>query len=341
MASAPLLDFAALAAPLPGAKPAGTSIPLVLRQKLEAARKDFEVNPENPALAPVAKIPDWALIQRLATEALTRTSKDLEIAFRLCEALVKLHGFAGLRDGLHLLRELATHCWDRLHPMPDEGEGMEVRGERFYWITETDKGARFPHSVRAIPLVQVKGQKLSYQDVLLGMQGQGPVPAEDLESAEPASPDVAGDLTQCFEELDQLERLLDEKCAPNPPSFTGLHQALDECQGFMSRVTRRESAAAETPGANGAVSSAGGAEAGKPLVVASREEAYRQLSRIADVLEQLEPHSPIPDLLRRAIELGKMPFRQLIQELVREPGLLSEVRREFGLKTPESAPDQT
>ncbi|MBI3408947.1 MAG: type VI secretion system ImpA family N-terminal domain-containing protein [Planctomycetes bacterium] len=330
MASAALLDFVALVAPIPGETPAGSSVPLTVRQKLESLRKEFEPHPDNPSLPPVPKKPDWQAIERMSIDTLSNTSKDLETAFRLTEALVKNHGVAGLRDGLHLLNELAAQCWERLHPMPDEGEGMEVRAERFYWMTEPDKGARFPNSVRAMPLVKVKDHILSYQDLQLAMRGQGTMPAGAFETAEPASGDVAEDLAQCVAELNQLELVLAEKCAPDPPAWTGLRHAMDECQNFMNKVLRRMAPADAS--ANGAPGSGGMGGGDMPQAIASREEAYRQLGQIANVLEQLEPHSPIPYLLRRAIELGKMPFRQLIQEIVREPSLLAEVQREFGIK---------
>lgn len=330
MASAPLLDFVALVAPIPGDNPAGSPLPLTIRQKLESLRKEFEPHPDDPSAPPIPKKPDWQGIERMAQETLTNTSKDLETAFRLTEALVKNHGVAGLRDGLHLLNELAAQCWDRLHPIPDEGEGMEVRAERFYWMTEPDKGARFPNSVRAMPLVKVKDQLLSYQDLQLAMRGQGSIPAGAFENAEPASADVAEDLAQCVAELNQLELVLAEKCAPDPPAWTGLRHALDECQSYLNKVLRRMAPAEAS--ANGAPGLGGMGGGEMPQAIASRDEAYRQLGHIANVLEQLEPHSPIPYLLRRAIELGKMPFRQLIQEIVREPGLLAEVQREFGIK---------
>ncbi len=334
MASAPCLEIEALLAPVPGENPAGTRFPLTSRQKFEALRKDFEPHPDDPSQPPVPKKPDWPLIKRLAAETLIKTSKDLEVALRLTEALVKLHGFAGLRDGLHLLHELAAQCWDRLHPIPDEGEGMGVRGERFYWITENESGARFPQSVRAIPLVKVKDQGLSYQDLVAALSGQGPVPAAAFESAEPIHGDVAEDVAQCTLELNGLEKILEEKCGPDAPALTGLRLALEECHKYMTKVMRQFAPAsaggADSP--NGAEEGPGFAGGGNPPAVGSREEAYRHLAHIANVLEQLEPHSPIPDMLRRAIELGKMPFRQLIQELIRDPNQLTEVRREFGLK---------
>ncbi len=334
MASAPVLDFEALVQPVPGDHPAGSSMPLTIRQELETLRKEFEPNPDNPSLPPVPKKPDWPKIQRMTEDVLTNTSKDLETTFRLTEALIKLHGFAGLRDGFHLLHELINQCWDRLHPTPEEGEGMEVRTERFYWILEPDKGARFPQSVRAIPVVRSGENELSYRDLLDAMQGQGPVPATAFDSGEPISADVAEDIAAALTNLTQLERSLTEKCPQDAPSFAGLRQAMEECQGLVKKVTRGVAADESSHESNGAVSGdgAGGVGFDSGRAVASREEAYRQLGQIANVLERLEPHSPIPYLLRRAIELGRMPFPQLIHELVRNPDLLMEVRREFGIK---------
>src|SRR5262249_41198902 len=104
---ASLLDIDALIAPLPGSKPAGDSLPFELRAQLEelrVAREGPEVPPDE------VKKADWPGIVRLAQETLSQTSKDLLVAARLTEALVRQHGFAGLRDGLRLLRMLVEQC---------------------------------------------------------------------------------------------------------------------------------------------------------------------------------------------------------------------------------------
>ena len=64
----------------------------------------------------------------------------------------------------------------------------------------------------------------------------------------------------------------------------------------------------------------------------TRDEAYRQLAQAAEVLRQLEPHSPIPYLVRRAVELGSLSFPELIQALIREPNAITELKRELGIK---------
>src|SRR5262249_31443938 len=64
----------------------------------------------------------------------------------------------------------------------------------------------------------------------------------------------------------------------------------------------------------------------------TRAEAYRQLAQAAATLRELEPHSPIPYLAQRAVELGALPFPLLIKEWIRDPTILTEVNRELGIK---------
>ena len=155
MPGEPLIEFAALLEPIPGDDPSGSSLPFAAKQKLEEDRKEIDPSqwaaddpqrPENPKRA------DWPAIIGLATETLTETSKDLLVAARLTEALTHVHGFAGLRDGLHLLRELITTCWDRVRPTIEDGD-LEVRAGPFNWLDDPDKGARFPTTLRQAPLV--------------------------------------------------------------------------------------------------------------------------------------------------------------------------------------------
>src|SRR5262245_49364711 len=106
MASPPILDFDALLAPIEGASPAGEPLSFVLRKKLDEARKDVDPSlfPENDPRRPKQAVPaDWPGIEQLTQETLAKSSKDLVLAARLLEALVKLHGHRGLRDGLRLM----------------------------------------------------------------------------------------------------------------------------------------------------------------------------------------------------------------------------------------------
>ena len=63
---------------------------------------------------------------------------------------------------------------------------------------------------------------------------------------------------------------------------------------------------------------------------ASRDELYRRVGEIAAALERLEPHSPVPLLLKRCVRLGGMAFPELMRELVREVNTLDEFDRLLG-----------
>jgi type VI secretion system protein ImpA len=70
--------------------------------------------------------PDWRPVLDLAIQILAEESKDLEIVAYLIEALVRLHGFAGLHEGFRLCRLLLEDYWQELYPRPD-GDGLATR----------------------------------------------------------------------------------------------------------------------------------------------------------------------------------------------------------------------
>lgn len=245
MASAPVLDFSALTQPIPGDAPEGRTVPLPVRQKLGAARKETEPHPDDPNLGEVPRKADWPGIVRTVEDLLTNTSKDLLLVAQLTEALTRLHGFAGVRDGLHLFYELVEQCWDRVHPMPEEGEGMDVRTGPFHWLSDADRGARFPNTVREVSMLRIDNQTYSWMDWKCSQEGKplvdgrDPVPAADFDRALPLSPDVAEDLTQANDELTRLEQKLDALMGADAPGMMGLRQALEDCAQLMRGATGR------------------------------------------------------------------------------------------------------
>src|SRR5262249_503882 len=96
--SPPLLDFERLLNPIAGASPSGSTLPYTVRSQLEAFRR--EVNPDDydegdPQRPTAAKPADWPAIIELSQKVLQEISKDLSVAARLTEAMVKQYGFAG------------------------------------------------------------------------------------------------------------------------------------------------------------------------------------------------------------------------------------------------------
>jgi type VI secretion system protein ImpA len=89
------------------------------------------------------------------------------------------------------------------------------------------------------------------------------------------------------------------------------------------RARGGDETAAGAPAGDGAPAAAGGP-------VTSRDAAYRQLAEVAAALERLEPHSPVPYLIRRAVELRALRFPELVEELTKDSTVLAFLKREVG-----------
>src|SRR5438067_10345848 len=124
----------------------------------EARRADDGLDPGKWAKRE-RKTADWRLVQEIAAEMLRERSKDLQLAIWLTEASVKLHGFAGLRDGLRLSRELMVRYWDSgLYP-PIE-DGPEDRAGPLQWLND-----KLVDSITAIPITARSDQDRDFSFV--------------------------------------------------------------------------------------------------------------------------------------------------------------------------------
>ena len=61
--------------------------------------------------------PLWRTVRELALKTLAETTKDLEVAAWLTEAMVRSHGLAGLTAGAQVMAGLAERYWDGLFPL--------------------------------------------------------------------------------------------------------------------------------------------------------------------------------------------------------------------------------
>jgi type VI secretion system ImpA family protein/type VI secretion system ImpB/VipA family protein len=344
--SPPVIDFKSLVQPISVDEPAGSSVPFGVKEQLEQARK--EINPESFAaddpLRPDDYVKaDWTTIISVSQETLRDTSKNLLVAARLMEALAKKNGFAGLRDGLHLLRLLVEVCWDRLDP-PLEDDDAEVRAAPFHWIDDPDRGAVFPNSVRAMTLLSAGGNSFSWAQWQASQGGPdkgGDVVEKTISAANREQCQaLVENLSQAVTELKFLALYLSAKLGQDSPGFTSLRPAMDDCLRLAKQIQQRKGPAPSTAengdsaGDGAATGSGGGTVTMSRPRLSTREDIYHALAEAADALERLEPHSPVPFLVRRAVELGALPFPLLMAALIRDSGVLSEMNRELGIKEP-------
>src|SRR5262245_3415084 len=112
MATPPTIDLDALLVPIAGDNPSGRNLKYepdydalrdARRTEDDTLQGDWQRD---------AKTAQWDVVIELASDLLKRGSKDLQIAAWMTEALTKMHGFAGLRDGLRLIHTLQQAFWD-------------------------------------------------------------------------------------------------------------------------------------------------------------------------------------------------------------------------------------
>jgi type VI secretion system protein ImpA len=287
----------------------------------------------------------WRKIATLAPQILQEQSKDLEVACWYTEAMVRLHGFAGLRDAFLIIDGLIETFWDDLHPMPDEygmetrvsclsglnGEGAEgvlIAPLRKVEITGSDNPGPFSfwQYLQALDLQKIVDEQSRRSKIAdLGFS------LDDIDKSVAQSDDsffvdIRDDLAEAIELYRKIGRNLDEKCGLDdaPPTRT-IVEILEECAGAVNHIAKLKfPTEVSTADDSGGEQSTGAEQsgAGSPAAVAhkgpiaTREEAFRQLLEISEYFLKTEPHSPVSYVLQKAVKWGNMPLGDLIQELI-------------------------
>ncbi len=151
-------------------------------------------------------------------------------------------------------------------------------------------------------------------------------------------------LVECDEDLAAaiassraLQQLLDDRCGADAPSLTKITSAMAEIRQFIGTVLSDRpaelpaAAAMLTPPSNDgesydaaaapsphldAVMQQTTAGSGPLDHAAARTEAYRKLAEASETLMRIEPHSPTPYLVKRAIAWGGMSLAELMRHFI-------------------------
>jgi type VI secretion system protein ImpA len=353
MSREPLLVVDDLIAPIPGDSPGGDPVSFVLRTELDELRK--EINPEDfddndPVRPTELKKADWKGIIRKTTDLLRTQSKDLLLAARLTEALTKQHGFAGFAEALTLLRRMTDECWDYLHPAIEDDD-LEVRAGQFNWLGDDGRGARFPFSLRTVPLFFFEGQPIGWLDWKKSQDNKGKFKTEQIDKAISSTSrerlqELVTDVDACLTGTQSLLETLNQRLGASAPGWIDIRKALMEVSTLVKGALQRqggpiEASSEETPqeeaGSTPGDENAGGTTEPRGKRPITRADLYTRLEEIAESLGTLEPHSPVPYMIRRAVALGRLPFPEMMKKLLRpdyHQGL-TEMDRELGIEPTE------
>ena len=340
-----ILDIAALLQPITPDKPEGDALAPFTETyaAIEEAKRADQDGVRN------AKKADWRDARKKAETALKEKGKDLYVACALVESLYYTDGVEGLAEGVDFLREFLNAYWDIMYPAL-AGDDEPERRARFDWLEE-----QLAHLIRTTPLTAPLGTGKPGYDLLHWQQAQsirhlantdpngaeaavkdGGVSVEMFDQAASASP--ASMYLALKPSMDRLSALLSELTTTTVklldgtgPNFTVLKEVLSDCRSAVEAIMLAKGLIAEkvdvVPGRDERQS----VEQEKKLEnrggpVMAREEALRELQRIASFFRETEPHSPVSYLILRAEKWARMPLDTLLVELIGDNTVLENLK---------------
>jgi type VI secretion system protein ImpA len=283
---------------------------------------------------------DWSRVSKLTQMILLEKSKDLQIAIWFAEAQVHLHGIVKLPACILLLAELTNTFWDDIHPLMDGGD-VEYRTNLFAWMND-----KLPMVIRQVTLAEsVSGETYTWIDWERALHEQSGL----SESAARAGQGSLGVIKQAVDQtniafyqelfedlsdsiiaLEYLSEMLGGLLASDAPSLAGLSGLLASQRDTIVDLTSGRSLleGADTEIDVEGLSSeeqAGSSQTDTTQeMVVDRQRAYAQLAEAAEYLLRDDPHSPVPHLVYKAIEWGRLSTPDLYHEIfIRHEGNLN------------------
>ena len=300
-----------------------------------------------------------ARAQSLAEDILLRTSKDLQAAAWLGEAVIARHGLEGARDGFDLLRGLLDGFWDGLYPRIEDDD-LEERASKLAWFASygsralqtmlLNEDAQAPLTLAGwIDSREVDNLGRQNAEAYQAALDDGRVNGEVFDSGMLAMSEEGvrsrAELAQAAREaVARFSAASDARLGRDAPNLGALDDALKKIQQIYARVATAKGiggvasgeAADDAPasGATGGVPVAGGVAVALDLgggSLASKDAALRALGEIAGFFRRTEPHSPVAYLLERAVAWANLPLEDFLAEVVRDESVLSSIRERVGL----------
>jgi type VI secretion system protein ImpA len=204
---------------------------------------------------------DWGFIESSCINALTQSSKDLQLVAWLTEAWMRMNGLIGLESGLSLLNEMTVRFWDQVHPQIND-EDTDARKSPFDWLSESLSASlkvhvvlitvfeRSPSKITLAEWEKLTADDVNAQDMLYAKESVAPVEAdfEPLDRAELLSitksatkvepllmqlDSVRGSLNI----LSQIKLFLDGKLGLDSPNLSRLTITLQQLERVLETMT--------------------------------------------------------------------------------------------------------
>lgn len=336
------LTLDALLAPVEASQPAGRALRgSSSYSAIEQARRQDDASLPLGHWEYELKRADWKNAAALCAKSLATESKDLQLAAWLLEAQIKQTGFAGIAACMNLLQNLCLRYWDNLYPKADDGD-LEYRANIFRWVNDklltslrqvaiTATGRPVEYSWSDLELARRHEQIKSHQNKAPEGMQEG-VSSSDINSGMAATSTaiytaMRDILSDAVNGIEALTVTLDQLFGDDSPSMAAMGGMLKQILAAIEAELHKRGVRAATPSNEAAVAQLAvapptGSIAGRMTelslphgAIQDRADAYARLAESAEYLMRLEPHSPVPYLVRRATEWGGLNTVELYQEL--------------------------
>lgn len=359
-----------LLADIPGDNPTGLSLRYdgVMNEIRTARYADDPSLPLGEWDRPLKKS-DWALVDQLCSTVLSKRSKDLQCAAWLTEAWIHLYQIDGLQAGVMLLSGLLEKYWNNLHPHIEE-DNNDARIAPFFWLNENLPMILHLH-ICLMHLSDQKPSKITLDDWEKASFRDNSEEHEvkNYSSSKSDSPSLVSrtDLIRqanlmsvkpfllASEKISsitvawrRMEQLIDEKLDHEAPSLSRVSDILTRIKRVLTTLiadradTEKSSMMSiqqTDQNYEAELAQTHKMELNKNFswqAIDSRETAYQLLEAVSSYLMKMEPHSPTPYLISRAVSWGRMPLPELMNEILREEGDLNRLFTLLGLNKIES-----
>jgi type VI secretion system protein ImpA len=329
-----------LLVPIAGDNPSGANLRYdPVYDQIKEARRQDDAGPQGDWQRE-RKLADYRQVVELTSKIIAERSKDLQLAVWLTEAALHREKFAGLLQGLDLLRGLLEQFWDTLYP-EIEDDDLEPRIVLLAWV-----GERLVDAVRFTPITagglslnhylesrrvgseedaaQSEAKQQSRQNAI--SEGKPTVEDFDKDAASTSTTQYeawVASMDGCLASIAALGSLCDEKFGNDAPGFIPLRTAVEEVQRVANQILQKrpgrsapapesqdeEPALLQDPvGVDGAAAAAP-ARAVAPVVTLDPldlDDVTARLQAVAKFLRAGNPGSPGAYLLLRGYRWGEI-----------------------------------
>jgi type VI secretion system protein ImpA len=324
--------------PIAGDNPSGANLRYdPIYDQIKEARRQDDMGPQGD-WERERKVADYRQVVDLASKSIAERSKDLQLAVWLAEAALHREKFAGLQQGLDLLRGLIEQFWDTFYP-EIEDDDLEPRVVLLAWVGErlvepvrftpiTSGGLGLHHykESRIVGSEEDAAQSEIKQQARQKAIAEGKTTLEDFDRDAAATPTAQYEawvaaMDGCLASTQSLSSLCDEKFGNDAPSFVPLRTALEEVRHTANMILqKRPGRVTEEPEAEEEAEAGGGfAEEAPASAVPVRRKASSasldpedlddvtvRLNAIAKFLRAQDASSPAAYLLLRGYRWGEL-----------------------------------